>query len=80
MEEDLLAAINNKKLARAVLDVFRQEPLPETHAFWKHPKITVTPHVSGWHVDGALVDVAENYSRLINGEPLLHEINRSLGY
>jgi glyoxylate/hydroxypyruvate reductase A len=33
-------------LAGATLDVFRTEPLPAEHAFWRHPRITVTPHTS----------------------------------
>ncbi|NKB76441.1 MAG: glyoxylate/hydroxypyruvate reductase A [Gammaproteobacteria bacterium] len=80
VEEDLLDAINNDRLGGAVLDVFREEPLADDHPFWTHPKITITPHVSGWHVDGALEDVAENYIRLMKDESLLHETDRSLGY
>jgi glyoxylate/hydroxypyruvate reductase A len=46
VEQDLLALIDSGHLAGATLDVFRTEPLPAEHAFWKHPKITVTPHTS----------------------------------
>ncbi len=80
VEEDLLAALDGGPLAGAVLDVFRQEPLPADHPFWQHDKITVTPHVSGWHLDNGLPDVAENYRRLVAGEPLLHEVSRQAGY
>ena len=80
VEEDLLAALDSGHLAGAVLDVFRQEPLPPDHPFWSHDKITVTPHVSGWHLDDGLLDVAENYKRLIAGAPLLHEVDRRAGY
>ena len=80
VERDLLDALDNGQLSGAVLDVFREEPLPPEHPFWSHPRITVTPHVSGWHVDDGLLDVAENYKRLIAGEPLLHEVDRSAGY
>jgi len=47
VEEDLIAALDSGHLAGAVLDVFRTEPLPADHPFWRHPKITVTPHVAG---------------------------------
>jgi glyoxylate/hydroxypyruvate reductase A len=47
VEDDLLAALDSGHLAGAVLDVFRTEPLPPEHPFWRHPKITVTPHVAG---------------------------------
>lgn len=46
VDEDLIALIDSGHLAGATLDVFRTEPLPAEHVFWKHPKITVTPHTS----------------------------------
>jgi glyoxylate/hydroxypyruvate reductase A len=46
VDEDLLALLGSGHLAGATLDVFRQEPLPPTHPFWQHDKITVTPHTS----------------------------------
>jgi glyoxylate/hydroxypyruvate reductase A len=47
VDADLLAALDSGHLAGAVLDVFRNEPLPDEHPFWCHPKVTVTPHLSG---------------------------------
>ncbi len=44
IEADLLAALDSGQLAGASLDVFATEPLPPTHPFWTHEKITVTPH------------------------------------
>ncbi len=46
VDEDLIALIDRGHLAGATLDVFRTEPLPAEHVFWKHPKVTVTPHTS----------------------------------
>ena len=46
VDDDLMHLINSGYLAGATLDVFRQEPLPTAHPFWRHPKITVTPHTS----------------------------------
>jgi glyoxylate/hydroxypyruvate reductase A len=46
VEDDLLALLDEGHLAGATLDVFRAEPLPPEHPFWRHPKITVTPHTS----------------------------------
>lgn len=46
VDDDLISLIDSGHLAGATLDVFRTEPLPLAHPFWKHPKITVTPHTS----------------------------------
>jgi glyoxylate/hydroxypyruvate reductase A len=46
VEEDLITLIDSGHLSGATLDVFRTEPLPVDHPFWRHPKITVTPHTS----------------------------------
>ncbi|MGE5617033.1 MAG: NAD(P)-dependent oxidoreductase, partial [Bacillota bacterium] len=46
VDEDLIAALDEGRLASATLDVFRVEPLPPEHPFWSHPKITVTPHLA----------------------------------
>lgn len=45
-EDALLAAIDSGHLSGAALDVFKTEPLPSDHLFWRHPKIAVSPHYS----------------------------------
>ncbi len=77
---DLIDALDAGHLAGAVLDVFPTEPLPMDDPLWTHPGVTVTPHVSGWHLDEGLDDVAENYRRLAAGEDLLHAVDRGAGY
>lgn len=47
VDADLLAALDGGHLASATLDVFRTEPLPPGDPYWSHPKVTVTPHLSG---------------------------------
>ena len=78
--DDLIPALDSGHLAGAVLDVFPQEPLPAESPLWVHPGVTVTPHVSGWHLDEGFDDVAGNYRRLMTGRPLLHEVDRQAGY
>ncbi len=80
IDEDALIDALNADLGGAVLDVTRKEPLPQTSPLWDHPGVTITPHVSGWHLGDAMNDVAENYRRLIAGEDLLHEVDRKRGY
>ena len=80
VDADLIAALDQGRPGHAVLDVFPQEPLPKIHKFWDHPKITVTPHVSGWHLGDGIKDVAENYLRLCEGKELLNEVDPQRGY
>jgi len=79
-ENGLIAALDDKLLAGAVLDVMSVEPLPAESPLWLHPGVQLTPHISGYHLGDAIADIAENYRRLQNGEPLLNTINRELGY
>lgn len=46
VDRDLLDALDDGHLAGAVLDVFREEPLPVDHRFWVHPLITITQHAA----------------------------------
>jgi glyoxylate/hydroxypyruvate reductase len=43
---DLIAALDEERLAHAVLDVFDEEPLPPASPLWLHPRVTVLPHIS----------------------------------
>ena len=79
-EAALIAALDRGTPGRAVLDVLCREPLPASDPLWQHPKITITPHVSGWHLGDALGDVTENFRRLGAEEPLLHLVDRQRGY
>jgi glyoxylate/hydroxypyruvate reductase A len=44
VEGDLLSALDSGQVGHATLDVVSEEPLPPTHLFWRHPKVTLTPH------------------------------------
>lgn len=80
-DDALLAALDSGQVAGATLDVFRVEPLPEGHAYWAHPRVTVTPHVAAdTRPATAARVVAENLRRLRDGEPLLHRVNQTEGY
>jgi len=82
-DDDLVAAVNARKIAGAVLDVFRQEPLPAEHPFWTTEGILVLPHIGGPHpqrdrfVARLFVD---NLRRFVNGEPLTEVVDRKAGY
>ena len=80
-DDALIAALDSGQLAHATLDVFREEPLPDGHAFWRHPKVTVTPHVaSATRPESSARVIAENIRRGEAGEPFLHLVDRDAGY
>lgn len=79
-EPALMACLDSGPLGHAVLDVVSAEPLPRDNPLWSHPKVTVTPHVSGWHLGDAMKDVIANFQNLHAGAPLLHEVDRARGY
>jgi glyoxylate/hydroxypyruvate reductase len=81
VEADLLAALQSGQLARAVLDVFAAEPLPADHPFWRHPQVTVTPHVAAITRPGTgAADIVENYRRAMAGDRLINQVDRAKGY
>lgn len=81
VEADLVAALDSGQLSAAVLDVFRDEPLPPQHPFWSDPRILITPHVAAaTHAPTAAPVVADNLRRLRQGRPLLHLVDRERGY
>jgi len=81
VEEDLLALLDSGHIAGATLDVFRTEPLPRGHPFWRHPKITVTPHIAAVTLARtAAPEIADNLRRLADGRPLLHVVDPGRGY
>ena len=71
VDDDLIALIDSGHLAGATLDVFRTEPLPAAHPFWKHPKITVTPHTSARTLrEESLTQIAGKIRTLEGGAPI----------
>lgn len=81
VEADLLAALDNGRLSHAILDVFAAEPLPADHPFWRHPRVTVTPHVAAITRPGTgAADIVENYRRALAGETLINQVDRAKGY
>ncbi|MCW5748670.1 MAG: D-2-hydroxyacid dehydrogenase [Alphaproteobacteria bacterium] len=82
-DDDLIAAVTAKKIAGALLDVYRQEPLPAEHPFWKTEGIIVLPHIGGPHpqrdrfVARLFVD---NLARFLDGVPLKEVVDRAAGY
>jgi len=82
-DADLIAAAGSKKIAGAILDVFRQEPLPPEHPFWGADGIMVLPHIGGGHPtrDRTVARLfVENLGRFLDGRPLTEVVDRAAGY
>lgn len=74
----LAAALHDKTIQAAGIDVTEPEPLPEDHPLWNEPNCLITPHVAGGsHLEATsrkvLSIVLENMKRYAAGEPLLNE-------
>lgn len=81
VEVDLLAALDGGQIVHAVLDVFRQEPLPAGHPFWRHPRITVLPHAAALtDPRSAAAVAAANVAALAAGAPVAHRVHGARGY
>jgi phosphoglycerate dehydrogenase-like enzyme len=82
-DDDLVAAVKARKIAGAMLDVFRQEPLPADHPFWTTDGIIVLPHIGGPHPHRDRVVArlfADNLGRFLDGKPLKEVVDRNAGY
>ena len=81
VDDDLIALIDSGQLAGATLDVFRTEPLPAEHPFWRHPQITVTPHTSARTLrDESIAQIAGKILAVQRGEPIRGVVDAEIGY
>jgi len=81
VDDDLIAALDSGQLSHAVLDVFRAEPLPSEHPYWRHPKVTITPHnSSATDPNTAAQQVADNIRRVLAQQPPFNLVDPDVGY
>lgn len=79
----LLEALDAGRLALATLDVTEPEPLPAGHAFYSHPKVRLSPHISPstQQIVPALIDkFLGNLARFRSGAPLDDVVDLARGY
>ncbi len=81
VDDDLLALLSSGHLSGAMLDVFRNEPLPAGHPFWQHPKITITPHTSARTLrDESIAQIAGKIRALEAGQTIVGVVDPIRGY
>lgn len=82
-EEVLIRALEEKWITGAGLDVFAKEPLSPDSKLWELPNVIFSPHVSGGmenYVSLATEVFCQNLKRYLNGEELLHIVDKKAGY
>jgi phosphoglycerate dehydrogenase-like enzyme len=81
VESDLVAALESGQLGHAVLDVMREEPLPEQHPLWKVKNLHITSHTAAPTGVESIVEIfCDNYRRYVAGEDLRYPIDFDRGY
>jgi phosphoglycerate dehydrogenase-like enzyme len=80
-ESALLEALNQNKIAGAVLDVFKKEPLPKDHPFWTTPNLLITFHTAAPSLPEDIAKIfIENYKLFVEGKPLKYQVDFEKGY
>ena len=80
-EQGIIDLLDSNHLSGALLDVFDQEPLSQSHPFWKHPKVIITPHIGSLtNPISASKLIAENYRRFKSGQTLKNVVDLKKGY
>ena len=82
-ERALARALRDGRMGGAVLDTFREEPLPPTSPLYDLPNLILTPHTS-WSsarvVDRSVELFCDNLRRFADGRPLVNVVDPSAGY
>jgi phosphoglycerate dehydrogenase-like enzyme len=83
-EMALAQALRDGKLAGAALDVFEQEPLPESSPLWQLDNLLITPHIAGgsqYEAKYIREIFRENFARYVRGQfPLRNQVDKARGF
>lgn len=82
-EEDLADALYSGKIAGAVLDVFKVEPMAQDNRLWHAPNLFMTPHCadqdSEW-LQRSMKIFGGNLVKYVKGEPLHNIVDKQFTY
>ena len=79
---DLVAALRDRRIAGAALDIFPDERLAEDSPLWTAPNVLISPHMSGQVVgwrDELVSLFLDNLARYVEGRPLRNVVPRPTG-
>lgn len=80
-EKALLSFLDDNPNARAVLDVMHQEPLSQEHPLWRHPQVSITPHIAApSRIEDVQPVILDNVNRYLNSQPLRYLVDFARGY
>lgn len=84
-EAALIRALQSKKIAAAALDVFEEEPLPETSPLWDMENVLISPHCTDRTHNPDWLDLSagafvENFQRFTHGQALENVVDKKAGY
>lgn len=81
VEADLVSALEDNRLAGAIIDVCREEPLPPQHPFWSAPRLLLTGHTAAPTLPGPMVELfRDNLARFWAGQAMRGEVDFARGY
>ncbi|ETX03492.1 D-2-hydroxyacid dehydrogenase [Candidatus Entotheonella palauensis] len=82
-DQALIRALENGDIAGAMLDVFREEPLPASAPLWRAPHLVISPHMSGDYTDfhrDMVRQFVDNLTNYRNGAELFNMVDKQLGF
>lgn len=80
-DQDLIDALDSGQVDSAILDVFREEPLPKDHPYWTHANIVITPHTASvTRPASAAIFIMDGVKHILDGQTLPTELDKKRGY
>jgi len=82
-EDALILALEQGKIAGAMLDVFHNEPLDKDRPIWNAPNIVISPHTSSYYAeyeDDMANQFLKNFARFKDNKTLSNVVDKNLGF